>query len=289
MAERYQAGERRQVWDELVALGPAAYDDRWHADATAVAEATMQRVAANIATVVERLNRMDYRFAVQYLRNQRAEEVRSGAYERRRARMVALGLDPSLIKEPVVEDDLNQFHYRWQPRQGARGEGIERAERICGPLPISLRAMWSIVGDVALLGSFRSWVPSAFVFEDEIPWPAPGRHSAPLDLSDEEAIFAYCVPGTDEIGSRYRDAAGRFGVTVGADEIHGAGYSGGVHQVRIPDAVADPVVDGVWGHEGIRLVEYLRLCFEWGGFPGFAEEDDVPAEIAVLREGLLAI
>lgn len=59
--DRYAAGERRQVWDELVALGPAAYEPRWHAEAVAVAQATMSRVSANIVTLIDRLNRMDYR------------------------------------------------------------------------------------------------------------------------------------------------------------------------------------------------------------------------------------
>jgi hypothetical protein len=281
--ERYQAGARRQVWDDLVALGPAVFEPEWHADAVAVAATTMERAASNVATIVERLNRMGYRFAVPYWDSEALQE--SHDRERLRAQMVAAGEDPSWVDggEP------DQFAYTWAPRRGARREQIERADRIVGPLPISLRALWSNVGEVALQGSFLSWVPSAFAFEDELPWPEQGLYSAPLNLSDERAMFGYCTPGTDDIDARYRDDAGRFRYSLGADEIHGAGFSGGSHTVLLPQPTADPVVQGVRDHDGIRLVEYLRLCFDWGGFPGFASTGTAPAEIAALREGLLPI
>ena len=61
--DRYMAGESRAVWKELVALGAAVRTDPHAADALAVAYETMQRVDANVRTLIERLTAMGYRFA----------------------------------------------------------------------------------------------------------------------------------------------------------------------------------------------------------------------------------
>jgi hypothetical protein len=38
---------------------------------------------------------------------------------------------------------------------------------------------------------------------------------------------------------------------------------------------------------GLLFVDYLRLCFRSGGFPGYEGTDEVPAEVETLRAGLL--
>src|SRR5688500_17212071 len=52
--DRYRAGAHRDVWSELVALGPSVREDPYAADALAVAYETMQRVDANVRTLVQR-------------------------------------------------------------------------------------------------------------------------------------------------------------------------------------------------------------------------------------------
>jgi hypothetical protein len=93
--ERYEAGDRVQVWAELTDLGEAVFDPAYVTDAVAVAEATMNRVATNISTLVQRMNTMNYRYALQYLRN----ELLSNGYDRSRlrARAIEAGEDPSWI------------------------------------------------------------------------------------------------------------------------------------------------------------------------------------------------
>ena len=42
--------------------------------------------------------------------------------------------------------------------------------------------------------------------------------------------------------------------------------------------------------QSVNFVEYLRLVFAWGGFPGWKNGDAIlPAEIKELRDGLLPI
>lgn len=61
--DRYVAGDYEKVWDELIALGPAARSDPHAADALAVAYETMRRVEINVREVTTRLRGLGYRFA----------------------------------------------------------------------------------------------------------------------------------------------------------------------------------------------------------------------------------
>ena len=55
--------------------------------------------------------------------------------------------------------------------------------------------------------------------------------------------------------------------------------------MAIPDARAD----GELLHErhGLFFVDYLRLCFEYGGFPGYEGRAEAPAELQHLKARLL--
>src|SRR6266851_115229 len=68
-----------------------------------------------------------------------------------------------------------------------------------------------------------------------------------------------------------------------ADEQLDYGYS-----VALPDAAADAALKGA-PHD-TAFVDYLRLAFRWGGFPGWAQGKDPPQkELAFLTDGLLPI
>jgi hypothetical protein len=279
--QRYEAGEREQVWAELTDLGEAVFEEEYHADAVAVAEVTMGRVAANISTLVERMNTMGYRYHLQYRCNELLREGFDG--DRLRADAVQFGEDPSWI-----DTGADEYTLRWVPRNGARPDSLARAARVTSPLPLALVAMWRIVGTVGLSGSFRSWDPSACLFEDGSDWPDVGVYAEPIELRDEWSLLGYCDETTDTITSGWIDGD-RFWVPIGPDSTASAGFSGGCHTVALPDRCADPVLVGVDHRPGIRLVEYLRVCFQWGGFPGFEFERSVPPEIAILRQDLLPI
>src|SRR5437899_1662259 len=60
--ERYQAGERAAVWDDLVSLGDAVRHEPYYKDATAVANETMRRARHNVELLIPRLDAMGYRF-----------------------------------------------------------------------------------------------------------------------------------------------------------------------------------------------------------------------------------
>ena len=76
-------------------------------------------------------------------------------------------------------------------------------------------------------------------------------------------------------------------IIIAPDDLHKAGTSGGdPYAIAVPD----PRADGELLNErhGLLFVPYLRLCFGFGGFPGYEGQIDRPAEIDELARGLLA-
>ncbi len=61
--ERYIAGEREAVWDELLALGAAIREQPLYTDALAVARETMTRARYNVELLVARLRASSYKFS----------------------------------------------------------------------------------------------------------------------------------------------------------------------------------------------------------------------------------
>jgi hypothetical protein len=75
-------------------------------------------------------------------------------------------------------------------------------------------------------------------------------------------------------------------ITIAPDDLHKANTSGGSpYEMVIPDQRADGELVNERHH--LFFVDYLRLCFRFGGFPGYDGVDNVPAEIANLSRGLI--
>lgn len=219
--DRYVAGEQRQVWGELMALGADVRCDPYAADALAVAHETMRRVGLNIGTLVQRLRGLNYAFAA---------------------------------------TNVAEF--------GGPPEGIAKAiakfEKVFGPLPLSLRAFYENVGEVDLLGRHPTLRPQ-------------NGSTAP----DPLVVYGF----TDEILEYDDDEERPSAITIAPDDLHKENVSGSdPYEVAVPD----PRADGELLNErhGLLFVDYLRLCFQFGGFPGY-EGRHMPAEISSLRSGLL--
>jgi hypothetical protein len=69
--------------------------------------------------------------------------------------------------------------------------------------------------------------------------------------------------------------------------LHKSNTSGGdPYQIAVPDLSADATLLNE-RHE-LRFVEYLRLVFRFGGFPGYDGVDSaVPPELTHLCDGLI--
>jgi hypothetical protein len=153
--ERYENGEHAGVWDELRDIGADICTDAdIRRDAEAVADATMQRAATNIATLAQRLSAMGYRFDGPHKVN-----LASGPYD---------GINPPHDRAGILQrggEDEWRLAYA-PPEEHVVEPELVRAECAIGPLPLALAALFRRVGQVFLWGSFDSWNSSAFLFED---------------------------------------------------------------------------------------------------------------------------
>ncbi len=281
--DRYLAGERREVWSELIALGPTVREDPRAADAVAVAYETMQRVDANVRTVVQRLQAMNYTFTTD-VGPRGAPTVQMGASRmdlddlvRNAGSMPQMGgLLGKLAKvaEMLAGATKGRATSRHTPvtphvppGAGVRTE-IAKFEKEFGPLPLSLRAFYEVVGEVNLVGHHPSLAPR-------------DSRVAP----DPLVVYAF-DEGAVEYDEDDDDGETPSAITIAPDDLHKADTSGGdPYEMAIPD----PRADGELLNERHNLffVDYLRLCFSFGGFPGYDGSERVPPEIATLSAGLI--
>jgi hypothetical protein len=174
------------------------------------------------------------------------------------------------------------------PPDRAALERIVAVEDSLGPLPLSLRAFYEIVGSVDFT---QSW-------DQLVQYHRPERERAGevQVLGEEDPLVV--APLTKLVEAEA--SAGRVYFCFAADEFHKANYSGGEnYHVWLPDPRADFEIVGMYEIEE-RFVEYLRATFSWGGFRGRVEtleEDEsrcrkVAPKLGVVRslsEGLLPI
>lgn len=174
------------------------------------------------------------------------------------------------------------------PPDGAAIERIVAIEDSLGPLPLSLRAFYEVVGSVDFT---QSW-------DQLVQYHRPERERAgDLQILGEEDPLVV-APLTELVEAEA--SAGRVYFCFAADEFHKANYSGGEnYHVWLPDPRADFEIVGMYEIEE-RFVEYLRATFSWGGFRGRVdtlEEDEsrcrkIEPKLGVVRslsEGLLPI
>jgi hypothetical protein len=241
--ERYQRGEHREVWAELVSLGEQVRDARFLPDALAVAYETMTRVEQNVRTLVNRLVEIEYAFTPDGPGRKGLLGSMFGAFSKPGSRVTSAHVSPT----PDVSKRLASF------------------EKEFGTLPLSLRTFYEVVGEVNLMGTHSAIDPN-------------GNPVAPDPL---------VVHGFDEGIVEFDDEdESPTAVTIAPDDLHKADTSGGdPYEMRIPDLRADGEL--LNERHNLFFVEYLRLVFAHGGFPGYEGRVRVPAELEWLKAGLL--
>jgi hypothetical protein len=160
---------------------------------------------------------------------------------------------------------------------------LDEQESKIGPIPLSLRAFYEVVGTVDFTQSRAQLVQ----------YQRPERESAPelLYLGEYDPLVVGPLSEQPEPSS---EPAHHF---LACDEFHKANYSGGEnYHVVLPDARADFPISGMYGIDEF-FVPYLRATFTGGGFRGRIRDigdrcvKDLPnlALTAKLAENLLPI
>ena len=274
--DRYVAGEREQVWRELVDLGPDVRTTAHITDALAVAYETMTRVDANVKTIIQRLEGLGYAFQTEAGSHEANQAQMKGVFEQFsglfKAAGVAQGMErmfETLTAAGSRKPKDTKAHPHVPP-DGGTWKKLRKLEKAAGPLPLSLRAFYDVVGEVNLMGSHAAIaVPQSSVAPDPLVVHGLDDALAQLDMDEPEDGELY--------------------LAIAPDDLHKANVSGSdPYSIRLPAPVADTLVE--YENHGVTFVEYLRIVFAWGGFPGWENADAVaPPEVAQLREGLLPI
>ncbi len=270
--DRYRAGEREAVWDDLTALGPAVRHELYLTDATKVARETMQRARRNVELLIERLRAMGYHFLTQ----ENSEALQDAGLRRLHnlAHQAAAGAQASEFARQQIAKSFAKPNVPLQPPDKKTAGALKRLEKIAGgPLPLSLRAWYEEVGAVSLIG----WHSVLHPNPDE-----PGASQYPPDPLVMEPLELLLELAQQE------GVDGEFALWLSPDDLTKAHTSGGdPYSIPIPNPSADaPFDDG----NGRTFVNYLRHVFEWGGFPGWKCGPNPPREaLASLTNGLLAI
>jgi hypothetical protein len=153
-------------------------------------------------------------------------------------------------------------------------------------IPLSFRAFLEAVGTVDLIGSHPTLNP---VDGGRTRRPGgPILSSDPLEFSGHFALELLFDEWEDTISEDRPTVSWEVGGDAEDKTWLGDEERNGCYTVQLPNSAADAVLEGE-AHK-ITFVEYLRLSFRWGGFPGWEKYEVRPEkELAFLREGLLPL
>jgi hypothetical protein len=172
------------------------------------------------------------------------------------------------------------------PRTPPSREDLDAMEKIEAitktPLPPSLRAFWEIVGGVDFVWDYQS--------DDEVPGldlEVELPQLDPLSVDPARSTTSLFEEWADERGDVDPEIADPYRLDLAPDYLHKADISGGApYGIELPFLGADPLFANE--EHGLPFVDYLRLCFRWGGFPRLerhANEKGVQQFVRRMTEG----
>jgi hypothetical protein len=315
--ERYRQGECEQVWAELLALGGQIRGQPLYAEAQAVARETMSRARANIELLVPRLKSLGYQFAhpdrVFVPADQESRRL-TAAMERRAG---PLPLSLRVWFEEVGEVNLMGSHPKLssylQPRSAQEvasgflslfakhgGHAATTGEPLHQGFELSRRLLDDVIQRIKT-GEPRSPELEAGVRASKEflqGFQRPSASAGPALYSDPLVVEPYFGDLEDDLedGEDDADAAeadtdesGPYCVMIAPDLVHKSGESGGEpYSMTFPNPAIDAPLEGEERYGA--FIEYLRVCFRWGGFPGLRASAKPPQEeLAYLTKGLLPL
>ena len=192
--------------------------------------------------------------------------------ERITTRLYALGY--AFGTYPDGQTRISGYTQPYHPPKTNIDQEISEFEQLegVGNLPLSLRFFWQIVGDVNWMGYHPLWP----------------EYSDPLVVDPIEAArseyedWRYMVNEGDV-------ETGQFGIPIAPDYFHKDNVSGGApYTIFVPNAAVDALLE--YERHQTTFVNYLRICFTHGGFPGVQwHKGDIPKIMAQLSDGLVPI
>lgn len=150
---------------------------------------------------------------------------------------------------------------------------LKTMEEVLGPLPLAVKTWCQKVGSVTLLGRKIGWP------EGLDPLVVEFVEGAKSEYKDWKA---------DHADPHWR-RSDPFEAPFAPDELHKDNVSGGLpYSIALPNHRADSVVLHEW--HNTTFVNYLRICFRYGGFPGIEKiRVTIPSDLRDLAHHMIPI
>jgi hypothetical protein len=187
-----------------------------------------------------------------------------------------------------VEDLLKEVQNWGMPPEMRAMLGGDMIRQVADQLNKMLPGVFQNIGEENM-GHLRDHVQEAREqSEQHTAMQAPQMQTDPLVVEAGELSPDWYEEWQEMVEADEADDP--FSVTIAPDIFHKSNISGGGgYEIVLPNPAADaPLLYTDWGD--LTFVEYLRLSFQWGGFPGlkdYPERDE--AVLSKLKEGLLPI
>ena len=157
---------------------------------------------------------------------------------------------------------FDSFLPPWTPPASTVEDDIHLIEEAAGgPVPASLRAFWTIVGEV-------QWKHAEDEEVKDPPWDRDLKiaEADPLYVLSAANASSSVEEWQERLQEHHAEVVGPLELDLAPDYLHKANISGGAaYAIRVPNDAADAILENE--EHSLPLVDYLRLCFEWGGFP----------------------
>lgn len=303
--ERYQQGEHVQVWRELVALDDQIRTEPLYSEARAVALETMRRARYNIELLVERLQNLGFQFhdPSAVFRPTTPAQLEDLAVFEREVGPVPLSLRAWIEQVGTVYfmgsyRRLSYYAPNTFPPGGfvIGGTGGEPERLDFDDLLQQLSA--SDVVPTQMTDIFTNMFEQLQeVMNSDAGDGEPGANTAEAIPEEEQTLSDPLVVDFYEVSiEAYQDWQEDydddrpFVASIAPDILHKSNFSGyGGYEIALPNSAADAVLLNTEWRE-MTFVEYLRLSFEWAGFPGLQDYENRDENVlASLREGLLPL
>ncbi len=296
--ERYQQGQYREVWDELVQLGPAVFEDRFYAEALAVARAMMRRVRVNIETLIAKLLQCGFVFGYDFRLQEQLAHSLDSSHERQRYREMRDWVhEQPMVFWPAKQEEeeiaLTQQFFEQDPSFAIfYGEekleeekmhvqqatlSIDTLKKIVGQVPVAVQAWFEEIEAVNFFGYHPRW--GAFIpsFPREPLWE---QMLSDFYLMSRCDPFQVGLPNEQKmLRLKEKYLANNNCSFEFAPDRHFKDFYGGSstpYGFVLPQASMDAVMPNPFGSGSITFVEYIRLSLVWAGFPGMSQWPDVP-------------
>ncbi len=166
-------------------------------------------------------------------------------------------------------------------------EMVAEYEAVLGKLPLSVRVWYKAVGGVNFAGDHDGW--RALLPESAEDYPThAGERLYPMRAVDPLFVLPLNMEWLGHMRSRKPGERASLTLTT-EDTYKYLEPSNDPYYVFLPNTSADARIY-YRGKPWKTFVAYLRECFRWGGFPGWARLERRPEEdLAFLTQGLLPI